>query len=188
VLARQVSLLYLIEPAHIWLKPAPPLYVTLEVACDCSACARACCSVRSCQNRPLSCDPLPRPRHRQALAHKNILCTEGLPSHPFRTCRTLRSLRTSRPSFQEGDTQAWALPHWCTERWLWSTTQTRRWRMRRTAARRKAALTAHHQRSEEFQTRPPVSHLYPSRSAIYTHPLCAQARKTIHRCTAVANE
>jgi hypothetical protein len=33
-----------------------------------------------CQNRALSCDPLLRPRHRQALADQNILCTEGLPS------------------------------------------------------------------------------------------------------------
>ena len=122
-------------------------------------------------------------------SHTRIYCARRVfHRHPFRTCRTLRPLRTSRPSFQEGDTQAWASPQRCTEQWLWSTTQTRRWRMRRTAARRKAALTARHQRSEEFQSRPPVSLLYPSRSAIYTRPLRAQARKMIHRCTAVANE
>jgi hypothetical protein len=29
-----------------------------------------------------------RPRHRQAQADGNILCTEAVPLHPFRTCRT----------------------------------------------------------------------------------------------------
>jgi hypothetical protein len=174
------------DPAHSLLHLSTSLWKLLATAPRVRARAALCVPAKI--DRYLAILPygLVIARH----SHIRIYCARRVfHRHPFRTCRTLRPLRTSRPSSQEGDTQAWASPHWCTERWLWSITQTRRRRMRRTAARRKTALTAHQQRSQEFQTRRrPVSHLYPSRSAIYTRPRCAQARKTIHRCTAVANE
>jgi hypothetical protein len=79
----------------------------------------------------------------------------------------------------------------CTEqqRWLWSTTRTRKSRMRTTkeTSRRAALLMALQQRSAGSQTRLPACLLCHSLSAIYTRPLYAQAHKTIHRCTVVGN-
>jgi hypothetical protein len=68
------------EPALWW-----SVYVTLESACDhLRACESRCLSVRG----PISTTIILRPRHRQAQADGNILCTEAVPLHPFRTCRT----------------------------------------------------------------------------------------------------
>ena len=130
------------------------------------------------------------PRHRQALADQNILCAEGTPI----CIRSARAEHCGRPDLLGHPLQkARDVPyassaggHLRTKRWLWSTTQTRKWRMTtRTTTRRRAAPTARQSKSAGFQTRPPACLLYPSRSAIYTRLLCAPARKTIRRCTAV---
>ena len=117
---------------------------------------------------------------------------EGSTIITFGTCSARAEHRRSRDLLGHPSQKAVRKQRVCqqsarTEPWAWSTTQTRKRRMNMTTTtRRRSAPPARQQRSAKFQKRPPACLLYPSRSAIYTRLLCAPARKTIHRCTAVA--
>jgi hypothetical protein len=175
------------EPALWW-----SVYVTLESACDhLRACESRCLSVRG----PISTIYHPAASSSPGTSRWKYIVHGGCSIASVPHVPNTPTVELLGQPYQ-------LLVHWryakadqghvcCAEqqRWLWSTTRTRKSRMRTTkeTSRRAALLMALQQRRAGSQTRLPACLLCHSLSAIYTRPLYAQAHKTIHRCTVVEN-